>query len=82
MARCAKLVGVDGKVTSFTPQASFHCARGEDWIIGSSGLDVGFIFYTSAESDNVHPVASCYGLCSYVPAKFFSLRYFKFSAQY
>ena len=45
MVRCVKLVMKDGSVIPFTPEASLPCARDTDGILGSLGLDVGFIFY-------------------------------------
>ena len=81
MARCVKLVGVDGTVTPFTPQASFPCARDTDGILGSLGLDVGSILYSSFNSDNGHPIESCYRIYPYIPSMFFSSRYFTFPGQ-
>ena len=78
MARCVKLVMFDGMVIPFAPQAALPCARDADGILGSLGLDVGFIFYTTFNTDNGHPVESSYKICGHIQATFFSQMYFVF----
>ena len=78
MGRCVKLVMFDGTVIPFAPQSSLPCARDTDGVLGSLGLDVGFIFYTTFDTDNGRPIECFYKICGYIQATFFSQMYFVF----
>ena len=72
MGRCAKLVMFDGTVIPFAPQSSLPCARDTDGVLGSLGLDVGFVFYITSNADNGRTVGTSYKICGYIQSTFFS----------